>query len=668
MKIKNTIRKLLSFSRKEDEEVTTLTPDRRQPVKPFYTFYRIGPEAITWFYHVDNSCLKEILDDDGIIGHSFYDNYPDVIENLENYKNDWIRCDAPREALAQLRKDLLLLAEKHNYPSAYTILGSISDTFNEALSFFLKASENGIKEGMSTVGVYYLMDRKVEQARMWIEKSAELGDEIGLLMTAISYEYGTFTPVDYKRAVNLYRRLIKEHENIYALINLGVMYININYFHTAHKMFRRANQIAKDDPNKLAELTNFAGTEALSNLESTTFLLSLPAHERRKHAVVQFRSPEIDMVFVNDKKRLEIVGGESNEIWLPDDASEIDPADIEEHKSLHVGLMPTLPIVKYPYDDFVFPTIPVEIRNEEIFGNQHELVFLEKNVHYELNQYIQHRLPQLRVAFKRIGYHLTYLPSHTRDINDFDDLLGTYFDTYGSIDINDYFRSSKTFHSKTRDESSYWDYLFSKEALPDDCAGFLRHTPRIEDIDRRPLYDYILFPFKPGTNWDKAFLCLIDYLATLPFVELKQKKRLPSATTLLIDESFNIFIIDVDGSPINEIKMPVLSKALYFLFLRHRDGFAIKYLCDFKKELTQFYSKMSNRKDISRSIDDLTDPTKNSANEKISRIRHAFEDALRDYDNALNFFAPIGKRGESYAVMLDRNRVVWQPKDIDLFI
>jgi hypothetical protein len=71
---------------------------------------------------------------------------------------------------------------------------------------------------------------------------------------------------------------------------------------------------------------------------------------------------------------------------------------------------------------------------------------------------------------------------------------------------------------------------------------------------------------------------------------------------------------------------------------------------------------MSNRKDMDKSIDDLIDPTKNSANEKISRIRKAFEDALRRYSDNVDKFVPTGKKGEKYAVNFDRNRIRYELK------
>ena len=136
-------------------------------------------------------------------------------------------------------------------------------------------------------------------------------------------------------------------------------------------------------------------------------------------------------------------------------------------------------------------------------------------------------------------------------------------------------------------------------------------------------------------------------------------KKLPLGVTVTIDEKYNIFLTD-NESKIAEIKMPVLSKVLYFVFLNHTAGFTMKNLIDYKDELLDWYKKLSNRKNIDKSIDDMVNPTNNSANEKISRIRKAFEEALKGYADNIDKFVPVGKKGEKYAVTFDRNRVIWK--------
>jgi hypothetical protein len=115
-----------------------------------------------------------------------------------------------------------------------------------------------------------------------------------------------------------------------------------------------------------------------------------------------------------------------------------------------------------------------------------------------------------------------------------------------------------------------------------------------------------------------------------------------------------------DGTPIAEVKMPALPKALYFVFLNHPEGFPLKHLIDYREELLSWYRKLSNRYNLDKSIDDLTDPTKNSANEKISRIGKAFRDAVENCDDSIDVFIPIGSKGEVYAIHVDRERIRWE--------
>jgi hypothetical protein len=90
------------------------------------------------------------------------------------------------------------------------------------------------------------------------------------------------------------------------------------------------------------------------------------------------------------------------------------------------------------------------------------------------------------------------------------------------------------------------------------------------------------------------------------------------------------------------------------VFLNHPEGFPLKHLIDYREELLSWYRKLSNRKKIDKSIDDLTDPTNNSANEKISRIGKAFRDAVEDYNHSIDDFIPTGSKGEVFAIRINR--------------
>ena len=122
-----------------------------------------------------------------------------------------------------------------------------------------------------------------------------------------------------------------------------------------------------------------------------------------------------------------------------------------------------------------------------------------------------------------------------------------------------------------------------------------------------------------------------------------------------------IFLPDYNNM---EIKMHPLSKAIYMLYLRHPEGIMFSYLPDYRDELLHLYEMISgrdSREDIRRSIDDVTDPTRNSINEKCSRIKQAF---LREFDDSIarNYYI-TGERGEAKKILLPREMVTWDMPD-----
>ena len=103
---------------------------------------------------------------------------------------------------------------------------------------------------------------------------------------------------------------------------------------------------------------------------------------------------------------------------------------------------------------------------------------------------------------------------------------------------------------------------------------------------------------------------------------LVQPQRLLSR--LLVTADWHIILIDYDDL---EIEMRPLAKAVYLLFLCHPEGIRFKDLPDHRDELTRIYQVIRGgalTDKARQSIVDVTDPTKNSINEKCARIREAF--------------------------------------------
>lgn len=129
----------------------------------------------------------------------------------------------------------------------------------------------------------------------------------------------------------------------------------------------------------------------------------------------------------------------------------------------------------------------------------------------------------------------------------------------------------------------------------------------------------------------------------------------PTLSRLVITKDFRIFLSDYNNM---EITMSPLPKAVYLLFLKHPEGISFKRLRDYYTELLDIYKQISNRvieSNIESSIRDLTDPTKNSINEKCARIREAF---FKQFDSAYaQHYYITGKRGEPKKITLPRELV-----------
>lgn len=134
--------------------------------------------------------------------------------------------------------------------------------------------------------------------------------------------------------------------------------------------------------------------------------------------------------------------------------------------------------------------------------------------------------------------------------------------------------------------------------------------------------------------------------------------RIPEAklSPLLITSNYGIFLPAYNNM---EINMPTLSKVVYFFYLRHPEGLRFKDLVDFREELIKIYCTISNRENLEKmeqSIDELVDSTRNSINEKCSRIRAAFVSQFTD-DLAHHYYI-TGNYATPKRITLDRNMVI----------
>ena len=126
---------------------------------------------------------------------------------------------------------------------------------------------------------------------------------------------------------------------------------------------------------------------------------------------------------------------------------------------------------------------------------------------------------------------------------------------------------------------------------------------------------------------------------------------------LVIEPDFRIILPDYNNL---EIELTPLPKAVFLLFLRHPEGIMLKHLYDHRDELLNIYKQLSYREtwdEVIRSIDELVDPTKNSINEKCSRIKEAF---VRHFEDRLaQQYYITGSRGAEKSIKLNRDLVRW---------
>ena len=133
----------------------------------------------------------------------------------------------------------------------------------------------------------------------------------------------------------------------------------------------------------------------------------------------------------------------------------------------------------------------------------------------------------------------------------------------------------------------------------------------------------------------------------------QNKKRFSSLSKLVVDNRNKIFLTDFGNI---EIKLRPLEKALYFLFLRHPEGIYHSSLSDYRMELYEIYAAISTRGDLiemRERIDDMVNALSNSASEKISKIKKAFEDAI-GLDLAKHYYIQ-GEPGQLKKINLDRS-------------
>lgn len=145
-------------------------------------------------------------------------------------------------------------------------------------------------------------------------------------------------------------------------------------------------------------------------------------------------------------------------------------------------------------------------------------------------------------------------------------------------------------------------------------------------------------------------------------------KPCPKLSRMTIGSDFRIVLNDYDDV---EITMEPIVKAVFLLFLRHEEGIFFKELSDYQRELEIIYRAVKERRNdiderlasgfmpqISPGVKSLTDPTKNSINEKCTRIKEAFITHFHE-NVACNYYV-CGQRASAKRIDLPRKLVDWK--------
>ena len=135
------------------------------------------------------------------------------------------------------------------------------------------------------------------------------------------------------------------------------------------------------------------------------------------------------------------------------------------------------------------------------------------------------------------------------------------------------------------------------------------------------------------------------------------KQNVP-LSKLIIYERKRIFLPDFGNI---EIKLRPLEKTLYFFYLDHPEGVGLSFLRGKREAMYDNYRKISSLGSLDEMkgrIDEMVDVTKNSAFEKISRIKAVFVKAIGE-ELAKNYYIQ-GGNGEAKKVLLDRDLVEYK--------
>jgi hypothetical protein len=113
-----------------------------------------------------------------------------------------------------------------------------------------------------------------------------------------------------------------------------------------------------------------------------------------------------------------------------------------------------------------------------------------------------------------------------------------------------------------------------------------------------------------------------------------------------------------------EVELSHLTKAIYFLFLKHPEGINLKDIGNYKKELLTIYTSVSNQLDydkMAKSIDDIINLETKAIYTHLSRIKSAFY-KIMDASFA-KYYIVSGSGEEERVVLFNTKDIIWNNYD-----
>lgn len=157
-----------------------------------------------------------------------------------------------------------------------------------------------------------------------------------------------------------------------------------------------------------------------------------------------------------------------------------------------------------------------------------------------------------------------------------------------------------------------------------------------------------------GINWEEQET---EELITFVRKAMQEVNRrgisLQAEKCVRITKTCRVFI----GS--TELKVRPMAKSILLLFLKHPEGIPLKEITTYRRELAQFYrriSKSSEPIEIESRINRIMDLFNNDLNVHIARVNRAIASLV---DNAGNYQIG-GMAGTPKRIQLDRERVIWE--------